>query len=427
MARRPRIVAAAGITGALLVLAAPAESSWRATRVSSTRDWAHTLGVQRNGKIVAAGLSRQRSGPSFAVARYAEKGTVDNSFGRSGRVLTRIGMYGASAVAIGPNGTLVVAGSGGLVRYRANGRLDPSFGHGGIRGGFDASDVAIQKDGKIVASGASGKHSALARFNARGNLDASFGQGGTFATSFGAAALAIQADGKIVTVGTALISGGFYFALSRYRAEGGLDPTFGTGGKVLTSFGFGSLARALAIQPDGKIVAAGEAGFSDFALARYNDDGKVDASFGSGGKVLTDFTPATNCSGCEKSKDSIHALAIQADGKIVAVGSSDAHGNCDDRGHSCDNFALARYDVDGSLDPSFGSGGKVVTGFVRRPPHEPSSSLGEAVAIQKNGKLLVAGLVAGYDFALARYTTGGRLDRSFGSGGKVLTDFGGSG
>ncbi len=202
--------------------------------------------------------------------------------------------------------------------------------------------------------------------------------------------------------------------------------SFGNGGKVVIGFGaeLSPKLSAVEIQPDGKIVAAGEAGFSDFALARFTTDGRFDPTFGDGGKVLTDFTPASNCDGCTKTEDSAHALAIQRDGKIVAAGSSDAHGNCDDRGNSCDNFALARYNTDGTLDQSFGAGGKVVTGFVRRPSHEPSSSLAEAVAIQKNGKLLVAGLGAGYDFALARYTTGGRLDRSFGSGGKVLTDFG---
>jgi uncharacterized delta-60 repeat protein len=192
-------------------------------------------------------------------------------------------------------------------------------------------------------------------------------------------------------------------------------------------FGAGSAPRlnAVAIQTDGKIVAVGEAlgHFEDFALARFAADGRLDPSFGEGGKVLTDFGPA-DCSDRDESTDSAHAVAIQADGKIVAVGSSDAHGSCDTQGNSCDNFALARYESDGSLDASFGGGGKVVSGFAGRPKHGPSGSLAEAVSIQRDGKLSAAGLGAGHDFALARYTSRARLDFSFGSGGKVLTDFG---
>jgi uncharacterized delta-60 repeat protein len=160
-------------------------------------------------------------------------------------------------------------------------------------------------------------------------------------------------------------------------------------------------AHGLAIQPDGKLVVAGgiyaAGGSADFALARYNPDGTLDTSFGG-------------------------AVALEPDGKIIAAGSSDANGLCDAMGHSCDDFALARYTSDGTLDQSFGRAGRVLTHFVGQQ-RKPSSSIAQAVVIQTDGKVVVAGLGTGYDFALARYTASGRLDGSFGRGGQVLTDF----
>jgi uncharacterized delta-60 repeat protein len=172
---------------------------------------------------------------------------------------------------------------------------------------------------------------------------------------------------------------------------------------VLTDFGsHNDFANAVAIR-DGKLVAVGSGnrvpGPNDFALARYTADGSLDPSFGRGGKVLTDLG---------SDSDTANAVATEADGKLVAAGQGVA-------------FALARYTADGSLDPRFGRGGKVLTGF------GSLSDIAHAVAIQADGKLVAAGLSrrSGYfDFALARYTPHGRLDRSFGRGGKVLTDVG---
>ena len=216
--------------------------------------------------------------------------------------------------------------------------------------------------------------------------------------------LAVQA---VVLV--ALVSAGVAGA-----AGGGLDPTFGSGGKVLTDFRPLSTdyAYAVAIQPTGGTVAAGfsdAAGSSDFALARYKD-GDLDASFGSGGKVLTDFGTS--------STDQALAVAIQPNGKIIAAGWSTAPAHYD--------FALARYNVDGRLDTSFGSDGKVLTNFGAASTYQVAL----AIAIQPNGKIVVAGhsdaaVARIADFALARYTADGRLDPSFGSGGRGLTDCGG--
>jgi uncharacterized delta-60 repeat protein len=249
-----------------------------------------------------------------------------------------------------------------------------------------------------------------------GSLDRAFGVGGTVTTDFAgagdvAAAVAVQADGKLVAAGWANTAGPFSFnqdfALARYNSNGTLDTTFGTGGKVTTDFGtVQDEAFALAVQPDGKLVAAGAAGGpGDFALARYNPDGTLDTSFGTGGKVTTDFGGF----------DQVAAVAVQADGKLVAAGTTEG---------SSAVFALARYNPDGTLDTSFGTGGKVTTDFAR-----PGGSFDQANGLVLQGSKLVAagtaGPLPGFVFALARYRADGTLDPSFGSHGTVTTDFGG--
>jgi uncharacterized delta-60 repeat protein len=229
---------------------------------------------------------------------------------------------------------------------------------------------------------------------------------GLFSVAF---AVAIQADGKIVAAGQTAPGGlSCQFALARYNTDGSLDPSFGPDGTVMTDFGGGfaafAQARGIAIQVDGKIVAAGVGGpSSDFALARYNTDGSLDPSFGPGGTVTTDFGGF----------DGANAVAIQADGKIVAAGI----------GGFLSTFALTRYNTDGSLDPSFGTGGQVTTQFTGL---NSESAMG--LAIQTNGKIVAAGFAFfpffHSDFALARYNTDGSLDPSFGTGGTVMTDFG---
>ena len=289
-------------------------------------------------------------------------------------------------------------------------------------GGNDvAAALAIQRDGKIIAAGGTDTSFAIARYTRDGGLDDSFGTDGTVVTEFGhapahesptdyphgAAAIGIQPDGRIVAAG----GKGSDFALARYLPNGRLDRTFGQGGKVVTDVGARpkrlvlssqSGADALAIQADGKIIAAG-AGPDDFALVRYTADGRLDPSFGSGGMVFTSFAPPYPHAAAQ-------AVAVQADRKIIAAG----------RGGS--SFALARYLPNGPLDPSFGSGGKVVT-----DAGSDDFDSAYALALQPDGKIIASGSTcchAGESGVLVRYTPSGSLDRSFGKSG-IAEEFGG--
>jgi uncharacterized delta-60 repeat protein len=329
---------------------------------------------------------------------------LDPTFGNGGKVITDFAAAeGAGAVVLQPDGKLIVAGTT-IVRYNGNGSLDTSFGNGGrVSTGFFAFAVVLQPDGKIVAAGPS----VLARYNADGSLDSTFGNGGKVTVPGGTAfALVLQADGKLVTAGS--VNGGSDFALIRYNTNGSLDSTFGNNGRVTTDFnGRFDEAYALVLQADGKLVAAGT-NYSDFALARYNSNGTLDMTFGTGGIITTDF------GGSDGARD----VVIQPDGKIVAAGGSRSDDFEDDSGV----FALARYNADGTLDATFGSGGKVTTD-VGQPSYAPG------LALQADGKIVAAGSSVQLfirDFALVRYNTNGTLDTTFGAGGIITTDFGGS-
>ena len=363
----------------------------------------------------------------------AAGGDVDPSFSGDGKVTTGFPDHSAEAngVAVQANGKIVAVGatfpsSSGdrtfaLTRHLPGGSLDPTFGGDGRvkTASFDeAFDVAIQTDGKIVVSGVAGQAFALARYNTNGTLDATFGGDGKVTTAFAAGALAnavaIQADGKVVAAGEAMsASGDFLFALARYRPNGTLDPTFSADGKVTTAFA-GGLADAfdLAVQNDGKIVAAGRA--SDpttfqprFALARYLPGGILDTAFGGDGKVVTAF-PGDFAEA--------FSVVVQGDGKIVAAGDTRP-------GRTDFLFALVRYRPGGELDPGFGGDGRVTTGFA-----SGSSSGASDVALLADGRIVAGGssllsTLTQARFALARYRPDGTPDPTFGGDGKVTTMF----
>jgi uncharacterized delta-60 repeat protein len=237
---------------------------------------------------------------------------------------------------------------------------------------------------------------AMARYNTGGGLDTTFNGTGKVISDFGYGngqiwnAVALQGDNKIVAAGLANISAGNPdFAVARYNSDGSLDTAFGSGGLVTTNIGSPlsvDIAYAMTIQYDGKIILAGASGSSahyDFALARYNSNGTLDTTFDTDGKVTTDFGSIN---------DIAHAVILQGDGKIVAAGQTgDAF--------PAVVFGLARYNSNGSLDSTFGAGGKVTTLF-------GGYDIAGGVAIQWDGKLVAAGLSykgSNYDFALARY------------------------
>ncbi len=338
------------------------------TAFSGGADQIDGLAVQPDGNIVAAGSALG----DFAVARYTTSGALDSAFDGDGMVTTPFGAAGTAKAT-------------GVV-------IDPSTG-----------DIIVV--GYSFTSGLTSFDFNIARYDSNGSLDLGFGGGtGKVTTNFAststdlALAVALDSSGNILVAGT---SNGD-FALAKYTSAGVLDGLFGVGGKVTTDIGAATSdqASAIVVQPDGKIVLGGTSA-NDFALARYNSDGSLDtAGFGGGtGKVTTDMGAG--------SVDVGTALARQSTGELVLAGTSD------------NDFAVARYDSSGVLDTSLDGDGKLTTDI-----GAGTTDVATGVAISSSGKIIVAGTSNG-DFAVARYATGGALDTSFDTDGKVTTDISG--
>ncbi|ADB51139.1 delta-60 repeat domain-containing protein [Conexibacter woesei] len=396
--------------------------------------------------VLAGGLLTALAAPAVAAP-----GDLDPSLSGDGRlvVATPGSFEQTNAVAVQPDGRIVVAGIAGhgdgsdlfVARVERDGTPDASFGGGDgvttvdVAGfGDGARALALQPDGKIVVAGygsaVSGLNQsdyAVARLTADGALDPGFGSGGTRTIDFGlgaeqARAVLVQPDGTIVVGGYANPSAGVIeFGLARLTADGALDPGFGSGGKRTTAFpGAGSNVHALALDRDGRIVAAGRTTGSDpdFALARYLPDGSLDTSFGGDGLTTTDFGSAALV-------DEADGVAIQADGKIVASGFTG--------GDVGDNrFAVARYDSDGGLDADFADGGRQTVAFAPGGDAQFPSAYGNGgAALQHDGSIVVAGVSSWFNeffetrgvFALAALTPDGALDERFAPGGTVTTAF----
>ncbi|MBA3649464.1 MAG: T9SS type A sorting domain-containing protein [Chitinophagales bacterium] len=373
------------------------------TDLGSSYDVGHSVAIQSDGKILVAGKFDNGNNIDFSLVRYNSDGTLDNTFSSDGKVITDFGSSDDDgwSVAIQIDGKIVVAGSlesdFAVARFNDDGSLDSSFDSDGkvttaINGyGFS---VAIQIDGKIVVAGTGNGGFALVRYNSDGSLDNTFGSGGIVTTDFGnsddeGASVSIQSDGKIVVGGFSDNGSDYDFALARYNSDGSLDNSFDSDGKVTTDFGsVDDLGNSVVIQSDGKIVVAGQScnGYTcNFALVRYNGDGSLDNNFDSDGKVLTEIAGVSVCT----------SIAIQKDDKIVVAGY-----NSD---FALGDFALARYNNDGSLDNTFDSDGKVTTDF------SGNDDIGMSVTIQSDGKLVLAGYTlddTDYNFAVARYNGG---------------------
>ena len=295
--------------------------------------------------------------------------------------------------------------------FAAPGDLDSTFGLGGIvienfsnTSNILGIDGVIQNGGKIVVVGQSYEsisfsQIALARFTPAGTLDSTFGAGGWTITDFGydyiwANAAAQQSDGKIVVTGPLIDAKRQDFFVARFTVDGKVDKDFGKKGIVLIDFGK-TLDRSwdLAIQSDGKIVVVGttyNGSNQNMALARLDEKGKLDPTFGINGLVQTDFNGLA---------DHAETVAINSAQQIIVGGFAQLNS-------TNYAFATARYEATGALDPSFGNGGKVMTDFGL------NYDVGSSIALQPDGKIVLTGLAQPTSgvFAFARYHTNGLLD-----------------
>jgi len=352
-------------------------------------------------------------------------GTLDTTFNTTGLVTTD---FAASqdqgyATVVQSDGKIVVVGQAdaklGVVRYNADGSLDGGFGAGGkvsITVGANARATAVALDGnQIVVGGyavaavspSSQEDFVVAKLNADGTLDNSFGVSGVAATDIGgnkadvATGLMIQPDGKIVLVGGTGPSATADFAIVRYNVNGTLDTGFNLTGKTSTNFGAGDQANAVTLGSGNTIVVAGRTG-QDVALARYSSAGALDTSFNVTGKVTSDLSAG--------GADSATGIAVDGSGNYLVGGVSNS------------NFVLARYSSAGALDTGFGVSGKVTTDF-------GADDQANSMAVQsRNGKIVLVGSTTvgtDLDIAVARYNIDGSLDAAFGAAGKVMIDISG--
>lgn len=371
-----------------------------------------------------------------SILNAQQAGIPDSTFSADGKLATampspRNGTV--KGVVIQPDGKVVLGGYSNngnntdftIVRYHPNGVLDSSLNNTGIlQMDFDSSEdvanaMSMDVSGeKIVIGGYMFNGAtfdfALAQHNLDGTLDTTFGVHGKLTTSFGGTAfgnaLAVQDDGKIILAGYSLQSTN-EFALARYLPDGILDSAFGAGGKVLTGFAPGaSIGRCIVIQPDGKIVVAGEtANDSTFrweiALARYHADGTLDSAFSDNGKINT-------ASG--NFDHNINAIGLQTDGKIVLAGYLGTS-------PSTNKFLLVRYHPNGTIDSTFGTDGFLTV------PFGAQNNQASALLIQPDDKMIVGGnaLVNGVNhFALMRFSADGTIDSTFGTNGKTAVSIG---
>lgn len=355
----------------------------------------------------------------ISLLTSAQPGTLDRSFADTGVAILQLNAGTLEALVLQSNGRIIAGGgfikttSGGstLVGYLPSGILDSSFGDEGISFINDLSDVAsiaiLDNDNMITVNSFSAANDIiLSKYLSNGKLDSVFGSNGQIHQSFSGvdaitpAKIKVQQDGKIVIAGAAeFIDGeGAYepqIFIARFSADGSVDKSFGGKGYVLLK---GKIANALMIQPDGKIIIGGNTGVMESCItARYLPDGSLDENYGVNGVVTTRLDHHTSY---------INALALQSDGKIIAVGTKD-----DDDG----NMLAVRYLPDGSIDKSFGR-----EGFAN--PVFENGSEATSVLLQSDGKIILSGLSNFSNFAMARLDSNGIVDSSFGENGLVVTE-----
>ncbi len=372
--------------------------------------------------------------PGGAQAAVGDPGSLDRTFSADGRaVLDYGGRYAdqqaTDVLALASGKTVVVstlatsAGSAfGVARLRANGTPDPHFSANGRRittfTGNDAPQRVVSLgNGRILVAGSAGGAFGLVAYQHDGSLDPAFGTGGKVVTDVTTGAdrvldLRLEPDGSILAAGIA----GDQFATVRYDADGSLDQSFGTGGVVLTTDGFPGEPHALRLQPDGKLLATGmgdqdSQGVRPLLVSRYDADGSLDRTFGGDGRVTTvsrsaDYQDADYLEG--------DALLVDPEGRVLVGGELDWA--------DYSYFCLVRYLPDGTLDPSFGDDGLAIHGG------DGYYAQILSLAQQADGKIVAAGwtdrMSKSLTLAVLRYTTTGALDRSFSDDGDAIIGFG---
>jgi uncharacterized delta-60 repeat protein len=369
-------------------------------------------------------------------------GTLDPGFGTGGKVVSTLGFAtcGGQGVVQQPDGKIVVGGFIGdeflgnypavghafvVARYDTDGTIDPTFGVGGRvftsdGGETTIKDLVLQPDGKLIAVGYRSSppdpvQIRLVRYESDGSIDATYGTSGKVTAGLAGGSVpgsaVLQPDGKLLIAGTVPNSASptYQGLVVRYNADGSPDMGFGTAGAVIFDVpGIGEEFRAVVLEADGRFYATGQAADDsipspdyeqDFLIAHFNADGSVDAAFGSGGHVTTEFAVEDNYT------EAALSAVQQADGKLVAAGFAGYHG------------AAARYNPDGSLDATFGDGGKVAI----------DNASAYQLLLQPDGKLVMVGHVGrddGLVFSLTRLYPDGTVDASFAPCALVHTDFG---
>jgi uncharacterized delta-60 repeat protein len=281
--------------------------------------------LQTDGKIVAVA-----GGFTANVVRFTSSGMLDSTFGTGGIVTLRfINGPPASGVLVQPDGKILVADNS-LFRFLSDGQLDSSFGTGGTArtAGFPATELALLPNGKILVTSSGTASGFISQYDSNGALDTTFGIGGQLASPGTAPGLVLLSDGEFLSGGSQTNNAirvlqynvASAFAVSRYTSAGVTDPSFGTNGGTLTFVpNFPIVATSdLVVQPSGDIVILGTATQTTmpvFALARYTAGGQLDTTFGTNGTVVTSFG-----GGSQPPSVSANGLAIQPDGKIIAVG-----------------------------------------------------------------------------------------------------------
>ncbi len=394
--------------------------------------------IQPDGKIILVGQCRDISTllVPFCAVRYTSTGVLDGSFNGNGKLVSTLGTSSESfiaALALQPDGKVLIAGYCNftssaavacIARYKKDGSIDASFNSTGYvfaAPGSAAGAIALQQNSTIIVSGNcfTGSRSDFCtwRYTPDGQVDSSFNSTGNVQTridQYGTVnAIVVQPDGRILVAGTCRTSSSaLLFCAARYAgdvtpvAPGTLDASWGPGGlrgagHVITSVGTNSLPRAVAQQADGKLIVAGTCD-SVFCAVRYDSAGALDNSFGTAGRVVSAVGGGVSNG---------TAVLIQADGKIIVAGYCEG-------ANAAYAFCLIRYNSAGTIDTSFGAGGKVIG------PSSAMLMMLNAAALQGDGKVLVAGACAigsATQFCTARYTRDGVLDTSFHGSGLVAT------